>query len=557
LAQFVRVRNFSIDRGVAGRYGLAAAAGAITSLGFAPAQLDGAAWIGPGLILLCGLGWSKGGAFQVGWVAGLAHFLTSLYWLLAMPFTWHGLPLAPALAWVALSAYCALFFGLWSWFCWKTFPGLIAAKEFSLADTVDEFLATPAWRRIGWAFLCAAAWTALEFTRGRLLGGFPWNFLAASQYRMIPLIQIASITGVYGVSFLMVWFSVALMSAMLALARRPSQRIWSDVALPLLVGVAVVGYGMTKFSSPTVSNRFIKVAMVQPSIPQILIFDPKADEQRFREIIDLSEQALAEDPADLLLWPESSVAVLRPEDEQAIARLLGRHSMWLILCADTTEKQGDRDVDFNSSVLVSPKGEVRAVYHKRRLVIFGEYIPFVKWLPFLKWLAPVGEGFAAGDRPVAFPMTLPDVTASVLICFEDMFPEEAREHAGAEIDFLINLTNDGWFGQGPEQMQQAASAVFRAVENGMPLVRCANNGVTCWIDGEGRMWDIVQPDGSIYGRGFVTVKVTLPERGERAPTAYNRYGDWFGWGCCGLSVAALLLCRRRSALSMIAEDTVS
>ena len=154
---------------------------------------------------------------------------------------------------------------------------------------------------------------------------------------------------------------------------------------------------------------------------------------------------------------------------------------------------------FNSSFLVSPEGQFEATYHKRRLVIFGEYIPFVRWLPFLKWLSPILGGFTPGDHPVQFKMTNPSVTTSVLICFEDMFPQEARVHVKLDTDFLINLTNDGWFGEGAEQWQQAAGAVFRAIENGVPLVRCANNGLTCWIDAQGRIMEIENEGGTIYG----------------------------------------------------------
>src|SRR5208282_5696302 len=144
------------------------------------------------------------------------------------------------------------------------FPGRAIAPEFSLAGAVDQFLSTPGWRRVGWAIVCAASWPALELARGRVLGGFPWNFLAVSQYRLTPLIQIASITGVYGVTFLMVWFSVALGAALLRLARRPSpQGTWADAALPLLVLAGTASWGMTRFAVGPASGREIKAALIQ------------------------------------------------------------------------------------------------------------------------------------------------------------------------------------------------------------------------------------------------------------------------------------------------------
>jgi apolipoprotein N-acyltransferase len=387
--------------------------------------------------------------------------------------------------------------------------------------------------------------------RARVLSGFPWNFLGASQYTLLPLIQIASITGVYGVSFMIVWFSVAVGGVLLILARRPSTpAIWGQAALPLLALGWIVAYGMTKTWAIPAPSRQIKVALIQPSIPQTLIWDVQENAARFQQVLALSEKALAAKP-ELLIWPESAVPVLGPENEQAIEqaiqRLLASHPAWLIFCGDSAEPlPSGQTADFNSSFLVSPAGAAEAVYHKRRLVIFGEYIPLLRWLPFLKWLTPIGEGFTPGQRAVQFNLTNLPAKTSVLICFEDMFPQEARDHVEGDTDFLINLTNDGWFGDGAEQKQQATGALFRAIENGLPLVRCCNNGLTCWIDPQGRIREIENAGGSIYGPGFITPQIPLRGPGPRAPTIYNRFGDWFGWGCCALSSVAFLLAFRRS-----------
>jgi apolipoprotein N-acyltransferase len=540
------LKNFVMNSSALGHYGMAALAGLLLSVSFAPWEIGGAAWAGPGLMLFCGLGQRGGRAFRLGFVAGFVHFLTSLNWLVAMPFTWLGIPIAPAMAWMGLSAYCGLYCGLWVWFCWGIFPAGTGQPESSLVAAVDHFLSVAAWKRVVWAILCAAAWTALELARGRFLSGFPWNFLGASQYTLLPLIQIASITGVYGVSFLIVWFSVSVGGALLILARRPSTAaIWGQAALPLLALCLTVAYGMTKTSRIPVPGREIKVALIQPSIPQTLIWDPKESAARFQHVIELSEKAMAAKP-DLLVWPESAVPDLGPDNVQTIALLLARHPTWLIFSADTLElsPSGERR-DRSSSYLVSPAGMTEAIYHKRRLVIFGEYIPLVRWLPFLKWLTPIGSGYTPGDRVVPFDMPSLSAKTSVLICFEDMFPHEAREHVNEDTDFLVNLTNDGWFGEGAEQKQQAACALFRAIENGVPLIRCANNGLTCWIDPQGRLREIEGAGGSIYGPGFITPEIPLRAPGRRTPTIYNRYGDWFGWSCCAVSGGFLLLGLRR------------
>ena len=131
------------------------------------------------------------------------------------------------------------------------------------------------------------------------------------------------------------------------------------------------------------------------------------------------------------------------------------------------------------------------------------------------------------------------VVTSTLICFEDVFPQLAREYVQDDTDFLVNLTNDGWFGKSAAQWQQAVTAVFRAVENGVPLVRCCNNGLTCWADATGRLREVFKdPAGDIYGPGFMAIEI--PVGGKREPTFYNRHGDWFGWGCLALAGFSLI-----------------
>jgi apolipoprotein N-acyltransferase len=184
----------------------------------------------------------------------------------------------------------------------------------------------------------------------------------------------------------------------------------------------------------------------------------------------------------------------------------------------------------------------------------------------VKWFTPITGGFAAGNEPVKFdinfwngsrpfepfievrdgpPEISPHETAnnSPLICYEDMFPQVARRAVRNDTGFLVNLTNDGWFGQSAEQWQHMAGSVFRAVENGVPLVRCCNNGVTCWIDATGRVREMFRDNsGSVYGMGALTIDLPLQ---KHAPTFYNRHGDWFGWGCVGFAAIALAMNKLR------------
>jgi len=535
------LNKFSPKSVPAGRYAAAVLGGLLLSASFAPLGVAAAAWIAPGLILFSALGATGGHAFRIGFVAGWVHFLSSLYWLLRMPFTWHGIPLAPGLGWLALSAYCAIYPAVWVWLCWKLFPGQPGPTRFLSAGWLH---------RLAWAFATGAIWTALEFARGKILTGFPWNFVGASQYQLLPLIQVAATTGIYGVSFLVVWTSVSLCGAALALARRPAaQSLWVGAGLPLLTVAGLASFGAEKVASVPPPAREMKVAMVQPGIPQTEIWDSSRDMARFNTVLDLSGQALASGPR-LLLWPESAVPDLTPEIQQAIAQLVHQHKTWIIFCAGTTEPSAaGATEEFNSALLCNPEGGLESIYHKRRLVIFGEYVPLVRWLPFLKWLTPVGGDQTPGNRPVQFEIKNPPAKMSVLICFEDMFAQEAREHVEADTDFLINLSNDGWFGHGPEQWQQAASGIFRAVENGVPLLRCTNDGLTCWADAQGRVCQILSDSGNVYGPGFLIAQIPMPPPGVRSQTFYNRHGDWFPASCSGLGlgcVAATFWNRRKS-----------
>jgi len=523
------------------RYALALGVGLVWAAAFPKLGVAGFAWLAPGLLLAVTLGRSGGAAFRIGYVAGLAFHLTALYWLLLIP-----VRVAPVLGWLALSAFQSLYPATWVWLCWKLCPVSFSGSETGVLALADRFLMAPQFQRMGWALACAALWVTWEMTQARLLSGFPWNFLGASQYQMLPVIQIASFTGVYGVSFLMAWFSVALIGAVAVMLRQATRpRSWmTELVVPMLCGAAAVSFGTHRLSQPRPAGPELKIALVQPSIPQTLIWNEKENASRFRKVIELSEQALAAVQPDLLVWPEAAVPSFARLDTNlypVITNLVRTHRVWLVLGSDDAApaarpRHADDYDFFNSSFLVSPDGEFVAGYRKRKLVIFGEYVPLARWLPFLKYFTPIQGGFTPGRQPV--PFVLPDLNVKtlVLICFEDIFPHVVREYVEDDTDFLLNLTNNGWFGDSAAQWQHAASAVFRAVENGLPLVRCANNGLTCWVDAQGRLHEVYFPDTkNIYGAGCKTARVPTLAGQKREPTFYRRHGDWFGWGCVGLT----------------------
>jgi apolipoprotein N-acyltransferase len=538
----MRLRASSLFRS---RFSLAIAAGLLLAMSFPLFGIAGFAWVAPGLLIAAALGTRGWERFRIGFVGGLTHYLVSLYWLLLIPYRWHSIPLGPAAGWLALGAFLGLFPATWVWLCVPTKTpsgGPQKCLEFG-PWTLHSGLLPLSWPgRFLWCISSAAIWVALEMLVARIFTGFPWDLLGVSQYRMVPLIQIASITGVYGISFLVVWGSLSLLCAAFAVLRQPTVRYaWlGETLVPLAAIFALFGFGIHQIRHSPAAPRILKVTFVQPSIPQTLIWDESRDDERFQQLIHLSEEALTNKP-DLLLWPEAAVPKLLRWDKgtfSAVTNLAGSHHVWMIIGADDMEIMPapygkERREYYNSSFLISPEGHLVNSYHKRALVIFGEYIPLVTWLPFIKWFTPIEGGFTSGDKVVPFRLTDPDVTTSVLICFEDVFPHLAREYAEPDTDFLVNLTNNGWFGEGAAQWQHATSALFRAVENGLPLLRCSNNGLTCWVDAHGRIQQILRDqNGRIYGPGCMTTEIPLLPLGElRQRTFYYHHGDCFGWIC--------------------------
>jgi len=498
------------------RWLLAAMVGLALALAFPEPRWLALAWLVPGAWLAVVAGEQRWRLFGLAFVAAVVFRLVSLRFLLNMPHT------AGAISgWLALSFYSALYPVAWAWLCggW-------------LRDGLTK-LQWPWFRRLGFGLYAAAAWVGLEMLQARVLGGYPWNFLGVSQFENLPLIQIASVAGVYGVSFFVVWVSVSLLFAVLQIRRSPANP-WSwtaDVALPLLALGLVFGWGFFRVAKVPPQANKLAVALVQPSIPQQLIWQSGTGDERLAKVLELSRLALASKP-DLLIWPEACVPI-SPERWPEVFDMVNSSSVTLLFGADDIERGAGEVRYFNSAVFLTPDGLQLPSYRKRRLVMFGEYIPFEKALPFMKYLSPIGGSFSAGTEPVQFTLPEGEHTIAPLICFEDSFPHGGREHVSPETDLLVNLTNDGWFGTGPEQWQHAANAVFRAVENGVPLVRCANNGLTCWIGPLGQVQQFYgQESGDIYGAGFVSFEVRLGQPLGR--TVYNRYGDVFGWACFGL-----------------------
>ena len=254
---------------------------------------------------------------------------------------------------------------------------------------------------------------------------------------------------------------------------------------------------------------------------------------------------------DLLVWPEGAF----PGSIESFAPvwdLLAKHKVWLCFNGTDAEQETlttDHPVFYNTAFLMDPSGKLQGTYHKRHLVIFGEYVPLSEFLPFLKMLTPIQSLFTPGKTPQWFEMAEPEARIYPLICFEDVMPYLARNSGKKTTDLLINLTNDGWFKDSAAQVQHGSLAAFRCIENGLPMVRCGNNGLTCWIDTAGRLQGIesLDDESEIHSRGFKTFQV--PIHWTSGPTVYQKGGHRFEMGSIAASILLIVVTFRKKRTS--------
>lgn len=544
------------------RYLAAVLVGGLWAAAFPEPGWAGLAWTVPGALMLVFVGLSGRAAFLMGCVAGAVHYLISLRWLLHMPH-----PAGAVAGWLALSAYCAVYAGAWTWLSSlllqsRGVVGEGASRE-AWRVALRQLAAQSSWQRAATWALLAAVWVSLEMLRARLFSGFAWNLLGVSQWHQLPLLQTASVTGVYGLSFLICWLSLALVGAGISLIHRPHERwTWTaETRMPLFMLVLIAGGGFWALlghrRERDAARQFVRLALIQPSVPQTLQWDATADATNFTRILGLSEQALALKP-DVLVWPEGSFGLSDDTWSRITNLTRAAGASWIF----NTATENAQQKPMNSAMWLDPTGQFRGRYDKRRLVMFGERIPLEEWLPFLRYLTPIGSSFVAGTEPVTFSLQLTNRTAPVeiapIICFEDTFPHGVRDHVRPDTDLLLEITNDAWFGESSAQWQHAANAAFRAVENGVPLVRVANNGLTVWFDAAGIPHDIFGESGSVYQAGFQIIRI--PVGVARSETYYHRRGDVFGWTCVGASLWALVRSIRqirREASQVNARQTLA
>jgi apolipoprotein N-acyltransferase len=402
-----------------------------------------------------------------------------------------------------------------------------------------------------------SAWVVFDWVRSLGFLGYPWGMIGTSQYAAPLVIQTASIGGVWMVSFLVLLVNGVAASAVAAALQRARRGATATVTL-FACFVAAFGWAHYRLAAAdrgagAGAAASIRMALVQQNS------DPRKDDyaETWQTLRRLSERALAERP-DLLVWSETAFVpniqrwgAMAPEEHPYAAlvhELLAWQEgtgTWLLTGNDDYElvqgPDGEERRDYNAAILFSPNGERVETYHKIRLVPFTEHFPWKRELPGLYGLLERFDVhlWEPGSRRVVFHV--PKADFSTPICFEDAFPGEVREFVRAGADVIVNLSNDFWSLTATEAMQHAANAVFRAVENGRPLVRAAASGLTCFVDPVGR----ITARAPIYEEAVLVDDVPLVE-GRATP--YTRGGDWFppAMALLLLLVAAAGLLGRRS-----------
>jgi apolipoprotein N-acyltransferase len=510
-------------------YVLPVVSGILLALSFPLMDLSYLAWFALVPLMLSVRGSSAWEAFRKGFITGMVFFLASIYWVINTMYNYGGLNIyLSLLLLVALSAYLALYVGAFAW-------GLSIVGSRSQAALV--------------AF-APAFWVSLELLRDYLISGFPWNLLGYSQHSWLTAIQVADVTGVYGVSALVVLANAALSYLLTLKGTRPSVGRLAAPVLALAVIAAAFYYGHYRLAHLPQQDGHLKVALIQGNIEQFHKWDPAFQDEVFDTYKKLTLQA-AKDRPDLIAWPETATPFyfqdkIRGREMRELARASGTYIM---TGSPTLEAQpppspppqvgrergsktsdGDeRYVEYNSAYLLSPGGETVGRYDKMHLVPFGEYVPLKRLLPFVsKMVSGIGDFGSGGDYTV---LKAGKGSFGTAICFEAIFPEMVRHFALRGANFLTSITNDAWFGRSAAPYQHFNMAVMRAVENRRALVRIANTGIT----------GIILPSGAVSARTglFTTVSIEgeIPLVSELS--FYTRHGDLFAYACAGISLVLL------------------
>jgi apolipoprotein N-acyltransferase len=468
----------------------------------------------PGFLFLARHAPTRGKSFLVGWAFGSGYFIFGLYWISA-----------------------ALFVDIhqWGWVLPLSVivgPALLALYYGFISLLAHRYRAAPA----AHAMAVVAAWSGIEWLRGHLLTGFPWNLAGYAWHWDLPVMQTAAFTGVYGLTLLTVFWAAAPAFAQ-------TKRLLAGFALVTFMLVTAAG-GLRLALHPTEQAGDATVRIVQANIPETTKWDQNEDWRNLEKHIRLSKQgsSVLAAPPRVIVWPETAVSA----DLQQFPDIA--HIIAINMPKDSTAILGELRVDaamasrpsfYNSVAVMDNKGKILDTYDKFHLVPFGEYIPFrdtFKFTPVALALSGISD-FTPGDGPHTIRVgTLP--AFSPLICYEIIFPGAVASRTDRP-GWLVNVTNDAWYGKTAGPHQHLAIARLRAIEEGLPLARAANTGISAIFDGTGR-----ELGSQALGTTGVVDSI-LPK--ALPTTVYEKYGDFTFFLMLILTICAAKVLYRKEA----------
>jgi apolipoprotein N-acyltransferase len=490
---------------------LSALSGGLLALAFPRPDLAVLAWVALVPLLLV----MRRQPFRSGFVAGLVFFATILYWVNIVMTTYgHLHPVLSVVAWLLLSAYLALFFAGATW----------------ASCRLEQLLDYPV------ALTFPVSWVAFESLREFLFTGFPWAALGYSQHDVPVLLQSAELFGVYGLSFLLA-LANCVIAALLAPRGRP--RPAAAFFCVLLIAAGAVGFGLWRLGQDLDSRpERLRITVVQGNIPQDVKWQPEFQQETVRIYRDLSLTAAHVARTELLIWPEAATPFYfqdsNPLSDQVAAIPLQAGSALLFGSPAYRKEAGGELSYLNSAFLLAADGAHQGRSDKVHLVPFGEYVPLKRFLPFIdKLVVGIGD-FSPGTIN---PLPMNGHQLGVLVCYEAIFPELAREWVSEGSDLLVNITNDAWFGRSSAPWQHLSMVRFRAVENRIWIARAANTGISAFITPSGA----VREATGLFVPATATVEVGLGAR----PGLYARTGDLVPMLFLAVVVIWLVQMRRR------------
>lgn len=502
---------------------LPVASGLLATLAFPSFDLGFLAWFGLAPLLFSLRGRSPLAAAGLGFLFGCVFASGVFYWLGGISGV---TPLRVAILYTAFAAYFLVFGLLYS----------------SVSKAVGSWI-------ILWA---PALWAALEYVRANLsFLAFPWNLLGHSQYRFLPAIQIADITGVYGTSFVIVMVNQFLSQVPGLLGMRASAASLSGApatrpnwaahlgTIAVVLGLTLT-YGHHRLAASESGER-VRVALVQANVRVRSNMSLADQVEHLRAYAGLTTEAAKSQP-ELIVWPSSSLPAPISSwlVRSVISRLARETRAYLLVGGAGGDKFGPQKEGYspysNSEFLISPSGRQEAQYSKIRLTPFDEYVPLAGTVTWPRWITTLQESFVAGTEYTLF--SLPRARFATPICWENIFPDLFRRFVLGGAQFMVSVTNEGFFGPTSAPYQTLAMNVFRAVENRVAVVRVATTGVSGFIDSKGQVVARVQSsDGKdTFVPGTLVWDVPL----SRTRTFYTAYGDVFAQGVTGTAALIIL-----------------